>query len=48
MSIAPVEYLIIGFEGNKFNGDIVPALLELVENGTVKILHRVHLQGCQR
>ena len=43
MTIAPVEYLIIGFEGNKFNGDIVPALLELVEEGTVKILDIVFI-----
>jgi hypothetical protein len=43
MPIAPVEYLIIGFEGNNFNGDIVPALLELVENGTVKILDIVFI-----
>jgi hypothetical protein len=43
MSIAPVEYLIIGFEGNRFNGDIVPALLELVENGTVKVLDIVFI-----
>jgi hypothetical protein len=43
MSIAPVEYLIIGFEGNNFTGEIVPALLELVENGTVKILDVVFI-----
>ena len=43
MTIAPVEYLIIGFEGNKFNGEIVPALLELVESGTVKILDLVFI-----
>ena len=43
MTIAPVEYLIIGFEGNNFNGDIVPALLELVEEGTVKILDIVFI-----
>jgi len=43
MSVAPVEYLIIGFEGNNFNGEIVPALLELVESGTVKVLDIVFI-----
>ncbi|MHB1139782.1 MAG: DUF6325 family protein [Microthrixaceae bacterium] len=43
MSVAPVEYLIIGFEGNRFNGDIVPALLELVDNGIIKVLDVVFI-----
>jgi hypothetical protein len=38
MSIGPVEYLIIGFPGNKFNGDMVPALEKLVESGTIRII----------
>ena len=36
--IGPVEFLIIGFAGNQFNGDIAPALVELVEAGTVRII----------
>ena len=36
--IGPVEFLIIGFEGNEFTGDITPALAELVESGTVRII----------
>ena len=43
MSVAPVEYLIIGFEGNRFNGDIVPALMELVDNGIIKVLDVVFI-----
>ena len=43
MSVAPVEYLIIGFEGNNFNGDIVPALMELVDQGTIKVLDIVFI-----
>lgn len=39
--MGPVEYIVIGFPGNKFNGDVVPALQELVENGTVRILDLV-------
>jgi len=43
MSIAPVEYLIIGFEGNEFNGEIAPALIELVESGAIRILDLIFI-----
>lgn len=42
-SIAPVEYLIIGFPGNQFNGEIVPALTDLVQSGSVKILDLIFI-----
>lgn len=42
-SIAPVEYLIIGFPGNQFNGDVAPALIELVESGAVRILDLIFI-----
>jgi len=38
MSIGPVEYLIVAFPGNQFKGEIVPALAELVESGTIRII----------
>lgn len=38
MSIGPVEYLIVAFPGNKFKGEIVPALRELVDAGTIRII----------
>jgi len=38
MTIGPVEYIIVGFPGNKFNGKIAPALVDLVQSGTVRIL----------
>lgn len=38
MSIGPVEYMVVAFPGNKFTGQIVPALRELVESGTVRII----------
>jgi hypothetical protein len=38
MAIGPVEYIIIGFPGNHFNGDMVPALERLVESGTIRII----------
>ena len=36
--MGPVEYLIIEFPGNQFNGDIAPALAELVDDGTIHII----------
>jgi hypothetical protein len=38
MAIGPVDIVIIGFPGNKFSGQIVPALQELVANRTVRII----------
>ena len=36
--MGPVEYLVVEFPGNKFNGEIVPALVDLVKSGTIRIL----------
>lgn len=36
--MGPVEYIEIGFPGNQFNGDILPALQELVDSDTIRIL----------
>jgi len=38
MAVGPVDVYIIGFPGNKFTGRIAPAILDLVENGTIRIL----------
>ena len=38
MEVGPVDVYIIGFPGNKFSGRIAPAILELVENGTIRVL----------
>lgn len=38
MPIGPVEYLIVRFPGNKFNGDIAPALAKLVADDTIRII----------
>ncbi|MCU0509052.1 MAG: DUF6325 family protein [Anaerolineae bacterium] len=37
----PVDIAVISFPGNKFNGDVVPALKALVDDGTVRILDLV-------
>jgi hypothetical protein len=38
VSIGPVEYMVVAFPGNKFKGEIIPALRELVETGTIRII----------
>ena len=43
-SIGPVEYMLIGFPDNKFTGGIAPALADLVERGTVRIIDLVFIQ----
>ena len=36
--IGPVDYMIIGFPGNQFKGEIAPALGKLVDAGTIRII----------
>jgi uncharacterized membrane protein len=36
--IGPVDYAIIAFPGNQFRGEIGPALAELVDAGTIRII----------
>jgi hypothetical protein len=38
MGMGPVEYMVVAFPGNQFKGEIVPALRELVDSGTIRIL----------
>ncbi len=38
MNLGPIEMLMIRFPGTELNGDIVPALQELVEQGTVRLV----------
>ena len=43
MSVGPIEYLVVAFPGNKFKGEIIPALAELVESNTIRILDLVFI-----
>jgi hypothetical protein len=36
--IGPVDYAIVAFPGNKFRGEIAPALGELVDAGTIRLI----------
>ena len=38
MGIGPVEYMVVAFPGNQFKGKIAPALGDLVDNGTIRVL----------
>ncbi len=36
--IGPVEYMVVSFPGNRFTGEIAPALATLVESNTIRII----------
>ena len=38
MGFGPVDVVIFGFPGNKFTGRIAPAMRELIDSGTVRLL----------
>ncbi|MDI6719835.1 MAG: DUF6325 family protein [Methanomicrobiales archaeon] len=44
MSLGPVEYLVIEFPGNQFKGEIIPALREVVDNGSIRIIDLVFVR----
>ena len=38
MDIGPVDVLEVAFPGNEFNGEILPALEQLIASGTIRVL----------
>lgn len=38
MAIGPVEYMVVAFPGNKFKGEIAPALADLCDAGTIRLI----------
>lgn len=38
MALGPIEVIVIGFPGNRFNGEIIPELERLVENDTISVI----------
>lgn len=38
MSLGPIELLLLRFPGNQFRGEIAPALAELVDAGTIRVI----------
>ena len=41
MTYGPIDFLALKFPGNKFRGEILPALRELIESKTVRVLDMV-------
>lgn len=39
--MGPVEYIVVGFPGNQFDGTVVPALKDLVDKGLINIIDLV-------
>jgi hypothetical protein len=42
--LGPVDYIVVEFPGSKFNGEIAPALDDLVGRGIIRVLDVVILQ----
>jgi hypothetical protein len=38
MSTGPVDLIVINFPGNQFRGEIIPAIQELVDAGTIRVI----------
>jgi hypothetical protein len=38
ISVGPVDFIAIAFPGNQFKGEILPAIQELVDAGTIRII----------
>jgi hypothetical protein len=38
MSLGPIELLLVKFPGNQFKGEIAPALQELVQSNTIRVI----------
>ena len=39
--MGPVDYLIVRFPGNRFSGEIIPELAELVQSGIIRVIDLV-------
>ena len=43
MTLGPLEYLVVGFEGNNFDGSIAHEIAKVVENKTIRLVDAVFL-----
>jgi hypothetical protein len=43
MTLGPLEYTVIGFEGNNFDGGIAREIAKVVENGTIALVDVVFI-----
>jgi hypothetical protein len=44
MAYGPIDLIALEFKGNKFKGEIMPALIELAEKGIVRVIDLVIIQ----
>ncbi len=44
MTYGPIDFIAFEFKGNQFKGEIIPALLELVNNGIIRVIDLVIVQ----
>lgn len=45
--MGPVEVLVIGFPGSQFNGEILPALTDLVDRGVITVVDGLFAQRAE-
>jgi hypothetical protein len=43
MTLGPLEYIVIGFEGNRFNGEIAKEIGKVVDKGIIRIVDAVFI-----
>jgi uncharacterized membrane protein len=41
MTLGPIDFIVLEFPGNKFKGEILPSIFELVEQGIVRVIDLV-------
>jgi uncharacterized protein DUF6325 len=41
--LGPVDYIVVEFPGSKFNGEIAPTLIDLVERNVIRVLDLVFI-----
>jgi hypothetical protein len=43
MTLGPLEYIVLGFEGNRFNGEIAKEIGKVVDKGIIRIVDAVFI-----
>ena len=41
MTYGPIDYIVLEFENNKLKGEIIPTIVELIQNKTIKVIDLV-------
>jgi hypothetical protein len=44
MTYGPIDYLVLEFKNEKLKGEIIPTLVELIENKTIRVIDLVLIQ----